>query len=352
MKKLILLTYAILLYFSKLNAQTHNNIRLFPKSDTLCYGSSLYLWIAGNSFNPTSYIWSNGATTSTINVTTSGTYSVTVTGFLGNSGIEIGLTKSRTFVVLDKPAITPVTASWVCKDDTVKLQADNGYSSYLWNNGITTQNYERVMTGSGGGQVLDTVSVWYTAINSRCTVNSDTIVIRGIRKPQGVAAQFDGRTNLTINDSVKAALVLTYLFTPQYEMEFTKVNDPNYVVNWITPTTTRKVPLNILDASSPSLELYNVRTRPIINNVAYCWGSNSTIGIIPTPINNDINFANKNDQNILTTFQFYDLSGRFIFERRDLKYNNEWLRDYPNQYFLVVEKENMQNGSKLKIFSN
>lgn len=353
MKKIFLLSLFISLIFNQLSAQVHNNVRLFPKADSICYGTELYLWIAGNSFQPISYVWSTGDTTPTIQATSSGLYSLTVYGYLGNSNKDIVLTRYKYFTVMDKPIIDPITPTWVCKNDTVKLQVESGYDSYIWNNGSTNLIFERQMTGSNGGQVLDTVSVWYTAFkNGLCEVNSDTIVIRGIRRPQGVAAQFEGRTNLTVNDSIKAALVLTYIYPPQYEMEFTKVNDPNYVVNWITPTTTRSVPLNILDANSPSLELYNVRTRPIINNVTYCWGSTSTIGIVPTPRNNDVSFTNRNDITEPITYQFYDLGGRFIFERRDYRYNNEWLREYPNQFFLVIEKENMMNGSQLKMFTN
>lgn len=349
MKKIILLSLFISLIYNQLSAQVHNNVRLFPKADSICYGTELYLWIAGNSFQPISYLWSTGDTTPTIQATSSGLYSLTVYGYLGNSNKDIVLTRYKYFTVLDKPTINPITQTWVCKNDTVKLQVESGYDSYVWNNGNTSSTFERKMIGSGGGQVLDTVSVWYTAFkHGLCEVNSDTVVIRGIRRPQGVAAQFEGRTNLSTNDSVKAALVLTYLYPPQYEMEFTKVNDPNYVVNWITSTSTRSVPLNILDAG----ELYSVRTRPIINNVNYCWGNTSQIGLLPSPRNNDVYFVNKNDITELVTYQFYDLSGRFVFERRDYKYNNEWLREYPNQFFLVVEKENMINGSQLKIFSN
>lgn len=345
MKKSILTLLIITLsYFASLS-QTHNNIKIIPKNDTVCFDTPISLWIAGNSFVPINYLWSNGATTPTTTVTGSGVYGLTVTGYLGQSNQQITIYKSKYFTVLDKPKINPLTATWVCKFDSVKLQVDAGYQSYVWMNGTTDPIYKRQMTGSGGGPVLDTVSVWYTAsINNLCSTNSDTIVIRGIRRPNGVGVNYQGRTNLNLSDSVPAGLVLTYIYPPQYEMEFTKVNDPNYVVNWITPTTTRKAPLNILDPGNN----YYVRTRPIINGITYCWGSYSLIGILSSP-SNKISLDGNNEDKTIRNFQFYDLSGRLIFEKQDMNFNEMWLNEYPNQTFIVIDSNNPKGEYKLKM---
>lgn len=345
MKKFILTLLIISFTYLSSFSQVHNNIRIIPKNDTVCYETLISLWIAGNSFVPLSYLWSNGETTPTINVTSSGLYGLTVTGYLGQSNQQVTIYKSKYFTVLDKPRINPLTPTWVCKFDTVKLQVDAGYQNYLWMNGTSDQFYIRQMAGSGGGPILDTVSVWYTAsIGNLCSANSDTIVIRGIRKPNGVGVNYEGRTNLNSNDSVPAGLVLTYIYPPQYEMEFTKVNDPNYVVTWITPTTTRKAPLNILDSGNN----YYVRTRPIINGITYCWGTYSLIGILSNP-SNKITLDNNLDDNTIKYYQFYDLGGRLIFEKEGMSFNDQWLNEYPNQTFIVVDKNNIQKGYKLKM---
>jgi hypothetical protein len=345
MKKIISTILLVFIMSINLLAQNHNNVKILPKQDTVCFGTTASLWTAGNSFIPISYLWSNGETTPTISINYSGTYTLTVTGYLGQSNQQVIINKSKNFIVLDKPKINPLTPIWVCKFDTVKLEADAGYNNYLWMNGTTNQIFSRQMTGSGGGPILDTVSVWYTAsINNLCQVNSDTVVIRGIRLPNGVGVNYEGRTNLNLTDSVPAGLVLTYIYTPQYEMEFTKVNDPNYVVTWITPTTSRKAPLNILDPGNN----YYVRTRPIINGITYCWGSNSLIGILPSP-SNRISLDNVDNDNSIKNFQFYDLSGRLIFEKQDFQFNDQWLNDYPNQTFIVIDKNNIQGGYKLKM---
>lgn len=332
MKKTFTSIILILLSFLQSFSQTRNNVRIYPCEDTLCYNSQLYIWSAGQSFNPISYLWSNGSTAPTINVTTSGVYSVTITGYLGSSNNQVQINKTKNVVVLNKPSITPLSETWVCKYDTVTLQADAGYTSYNWNNGQTNQIYSRQMTGSGGGPILDTVSVWYTAsLGNLCQANSDTIVIRGIRRPNGVGYFYEGRTDLNSNDSVPAGLVLTYIYVPQYEMEFTKVNDPNYLVTWITQVGTRKAPLNILD---PGYNYY-VKTRPIINGVTYCWGETSLIGILPNSNPRVSNFNSQTREESI--FNFYDIAGRFIFEKKGFDFNNNWLLEYPNQLFIITE---------------
>jgi len=120
-------------------AQNHNNVKILPKQDTVCFGTTASLWTAGNSFIPISYFWSNGETTPTISINSSGTYTLTVTGYLGQSNQQVIINKSKNFIVLDKPKINPLTPIWVCKFDTVKLEADAGYNNYLWMNGTTNQ---------------------------------------------------------------------------------------------------------------------------------------------------------------------------------------------------------------------
>ncbi len=51
----------------------------------------------------------------------------------------------------------------------------------------------------------------------------------------------------------------------------------------------------------------------------------------------------------MKNFQFYDLSGRLVFEKQDVSFNDQWLNDYPNQTFIVIDKNNIQAGYKLKM---
>jgi hypothetical protein len=102
------------------------------------------------------YSWSNGATTQAINVTTGGTYSVTVTNASGCSTTSA----ATTVTVNAKPAtpvITPSGSTAICPGSSVTLTAPAGYT-YLWSNGATTQainvtsagNYSVTVTNAGG----------------------------------------------------------------------------------------------------------------------------------------------------------------------------------------------------------
>ncbi|MFN8309696.1 MAG: PKD domain-containing protein [Chitinophagales bacterium] len=116
------------------------------------------------SYKPTgslSFAWSNGSANAITKVTTSGTYSVTVTAG--------SCVKSDT-VVVDVAAAPTVNLG---KDTCVKsgspivLNAGNGFSSYLWNTGASTSTlnvsvantYSVVVTNSNGCKGRDTVVV-------------------------------------------------------------------------------------------------------------------------------------------------------------------------------------------------
>ncbi|MBK8846979.1 MAG: T9SS type A sorting domain-containing protein [Bacteroidetes bacterium] len=102
----------------------------------LCPGTNTTLTAsAGQSF-----IWSNGATTSSINVSTPGTYIVTVTqnGSIGTATITIASTT---------PPATPVITTAV-ENGQIVLKAQQPLASgFLWNNGNTTNRVTVNATG-------------------------------------------------------------------------------------------------------------------------------------------------------------------------------------------------------------
>ena len=98
---------------------------------TFCEGGSVTLSAPAG----LSYVWSNGATTQSINATQSGNYSVTVTNASGCSA-----TSSATTVTVNPlPAVPVITGpSSFCPSTSITLTAPAGYASYLWSNGQTT----------------------------------------------------------------------------------------------------------------------------------------------------------------------------------------------------------------------
>ena len=106
---------------------------------TFCQGGAVTL--TANSGN--AYLWSNGQTGPSINISSSSTLTVTVT-----TGTCVSTSAATVVTVYPLPiaTITPLTATRVCDGDRVLLAASAG-SSWSWSNGATSQS---VLIGAGG----------------------------------------------------------------------------------------------------------------------------------------------------------------------------------------------------------
>jgi uncharacterized repeat protein (TIGR01451 family) len=108
-----------------------------------------------------SYLWSNGATTQSIGVTTSGIYGVRVTN-------ANGCFKSDTIQVTINPLPTVNFGADITQcGGNVTLNAGNAGSSYLWSNGATTQSISTTASGSYSVKVT----------NANGCFKSDTILV-------------------------------------------------------------------------------------------------------------------------------------------------------------------------------
>ena len=119
-----------------------------------------------------SYLWSNGATTQNITVTTPGTYSVVVT----DSDNGCSVTSADVVITQDilDPTVTvsPDATELTCANTDVVISSTptvQGTASYLWSNGATTQNITVTIPG--------TYSVTVTDSDNGCSVTSADVVI-------------------------------------------------------------------------------------------------------------------------------------------------------------------------------
>jgi gliding motility-associated-like protein len=122
----------------------------------ICVGTPTVL-NAGNAIGQT-YVWSTGATTSSISVTTVGTYWVDVTNKCGTKRDSINLTNGL-------PSFSLGPDRFVCAPSTVLLSA-SGASSYSWSTGATSVSINVTTSGiywvdatNNCGTVRDSVTV-------------------------------------------------------------------------------------------------------------------------------------------------------------------------------------------------
>ncbi len=88
------------------------------------------------------YLWSTGATSASILITTPGTYSLTVTHPCGS------FTASHTLVFLDPPALLPIVDTVLCAGEVFSYTAPAGYTSYEWSHGPQTASISLADTGT------------------------------------------------------------------------------------------------------------------------------------------------------------------------------------------------------------
>jgi hypothetical protein len=131
---------------------------------TLCNGDTTILH-AAKGF--TSYAWSNGATSDSILVTKSASYSVTVVGAGGCAGTSLPVVVNVIATPKPQPKLTALTTQ-ICQGDSVRITTTQSYTSYQWSNGATTP---AVMVSTAGTYFVRVTN------SDGCTGTSDSVSI-------------------------------------------------------------------------------------------------------------------------------------------------------------------------------
>ncbi|MFZ1751177.1 MAG: T9SS type A sorting domain-containing protein [Saprospiraceae bacterium] len=136
---------------------------------SICIGESTSLSVAGG----VSYMWSNGATTSSISVSPTSTtiYSVTVTNSSGCIGAF-----TKTVIVHTLPQALITGTDTICLGASTTLTASGG-NSYLWNTGATTAN----ITVSPLSNNVYSVTV--TNTNGCTSTSTKTVIVNPLPNP-------------------------------------------------------------------------------------------------------------------------------------------------------------------------
>ena len=152
-----------------------------PDTTYLCTGNQLLLTAQSTG---SSFVWSSGENTASINVTLAGTYSVTTT-----NAYDCSTTATIQVVDADIPEVTIAGDNTLCKGTSTTLRAFGG-KEYLWSNGAITDSI--VVTPLESTNYTVTVTNIYGCVKT----GSISINVRGIPSPEIV-----GNNSICQNDS-------------------------------------------------------------------------------------------------------------------------------------------------------
>jgi len=260
---------------------------------TFCADRSTQLSIKTPIPDSVAYNWSTGATTSSINVTTSGNYYVTFTNMEGCTSNS----DPQTITVnpLPQPSITTSGPTTFCDGGSVTLTAQPSGDSYSWSSGGgTSQSITVTKSGSYSVKVTDannckatSSSVGVTEVilpNPTITVNGPATFCQGVESTylqtiSGYGYQwFKGAT------SISGATQQTYTptSTATYKVRITDTNGCTSTTLNGRTITINSAPIASISTSSPT-NLCNGQTASLHANtgsgLTYHWQKNgSNIG--------------------------------------------------------------------------
>lgn len=240
---------------------------------TFCQGGSVTL-DAGAGF--ASYAWSNAATTQTINATTGGAYSVTIT----QNNCSASSSASVTVNSNPTPTVTANGSTNICAGNSVTLDAGAGYASYLWSNNATTQtiganstgNYTCTVTQNGCSGTSNTVSVTVTDPTPTVTASGPLTFCTGgnVTLDAGTGYTSYAWSNSASTQSINVSSAGIYTVTV-VKNGCTGVSEPDTVVvtsSGLTPTITALPSANICPGGTATLDVGSGYSSYAWNNAA------------------------------------------------------------------------------------
>jgi hypothetical protein len=255
---------------------------------SFCTGGSVVLSSSSTSGNT----WSNNATTQEITVTTSGSYSVTVTDINGCSA-----TSNATSVNVSNAPTPTITASatQACSGEVVTLTSTSA-DSYTWSNGASTQSIQ--VTESG------TYSVNTTNADACAGVGTSNSVNVTFTATPTAAGSFSTSGNVvTFSNSSTGATSYSWDFG-----DFTN-SSASAPVHAYAVNGTYQVVLTAINGNCTDTTTFNVA---ITASVEELMGISNLI-VYPNPTSDEVfvNFENQNGNAI--SIELVDQLGRVIY---------------------------------------
>jgi gliding motility-associated-like protein len=186
---------------------------------TFCAGGSVTLTSSGG----TSYLWSNGATTQSINVTTSGSYTVKVTNADGCQSASSVATVVTANSLPATPTITASGPTTFCAGGSVTLTS-SASSTYLWSNGATTPSINITTAGSYTVQVTN-ANGCQSVVSAATVVTVNALPVVNA----GTDTTIPNGTSTSINATVTGTGPFTYSWSPSAQLVNALIEDPTTV---------------------------------------------------------------------------------------------------------------------------
>ena len=191
-------------------------------STTFCQGGSVTL----TSTTGSSYLWSTGATISSISPTTAGNYTVQVTDANGCKNTSVA-----TVVSVNTLPIATITASGAttfCQGGSVTLTSTTG-SSYLWSTGATTPNISPTTTGNYSVQVTDANGCKNTSTLTVVSINPQPNVVAIATKTticsgENISLTGSGASTYVWDNNVNNGAAIIPTTTTTYSVTGTDIN--------------------------------------------------------------------------------------------------------------------------------
>ncbi len=227
-----------------------------PSGPVTQCGGNLVLQASAGNF----YVWSNGSTTQSITVSSSGTYTVTVTDGAGCTGVSAGV--SVTIKAPITASITPASTQTCGSNKTLTAVSA---SSYLWSTGATTQ---AISAGAGTYTVTVTNSVGCTGSTS-ASITSSSAASATI-SPSGTVTQCGGTVTLTASNNT------SYLWSNGSTTQGVSVGTGTYTVTVTNSTgcTAVSAPTYVVINSNPTVTISPSGTQTVCNGLQTTLGAN------------------------------------------------------------------------------
>ncbi len=224
-------------------------------NDSFCEGESSVL-DAGEGF--VTYLWNTGETSRFINANSAETYSVEVedsNGCLGSGSISM--------TMLSKPQINMSGNPVFCEGESTVLDAGNGYKTYLWNTGETSQSIEVTEAG--------TYTVTVTNEDDCSHSESIEVNVLPIPKPNITGDVFFCEGESTVLDAGTG--FETYLWNTGEIGRFITVSEADTYEVEVTNEN------GCIGSTSIETNVYELPSFSIVGSTSFCQGSNTTLSV-------------------------------------------------------------------------